>query len=118
MEKVCKPAPRVRRLASFGRIMGEAQGRRGMHHDLDVFQRCHADISAAADGGCSSAAATKGRWRRKNPKPSARRSLPAFFRTELVCAANLKFLSMLRQVRDRNFKFKAALEIKKLPELH
>jgi hypothetical protein len=30
---------------------------------------------------------------------------------------NLKFLSVSRQVRDRNFKFKAAAQISKLPEL-
>jgi hypothetical protein len=32
-------------------------------------------------------------------------------------AANLKFLSVLLQVRHRNFKFKAALEINELLEL-
>jgi hypothetical protein len=32
-------------------------------------------------------------------------------------AANLKFLSVSRQVRDRNFKFRAATQINKLLEL-
>jgi hypothetical protein len=36
---------------------------------------------------------------------------------ENTSAANLKFLSVWRQVRDRNFKFKAATQINKLLEL-
>jgi hypothetical protein len=54
-----------------------------------------------------------GRIGKPAPKDRCRR----FFELSPYSAANLKFLSMLRQVRDRNFKFKAATQIKKLLEL-
>ena len=54
-------------------------------------------------------------YRMRNEKRPASR--PPQKDPQAASAVNLKFLSVSRQVRLRNFKFKAALEINKLLEL-